>query len=375
MTKKQGIRAVIFLAILISILWWIDATLRFEANRANLLMTRRFDEMYIDTKNTWDGILIGSSNADRAWAAPLAYEEYGMTLYPMSTDGGPFVLLPNVIEEVLKRQDLSFVVVELHGLSDENINSNPVKIRRVTDNMRRSLNWVDTISNGMAYLEKYSSETIPEGDSDTLRLSYYFPIMQFHSRLMTDNFVLRDFITGTTKMKGVYTAVQHYKTNRVNIVPHENYPEATQQQKELLDALFSYAEDKDFELLFLNLPTDLDEALEESINGAVRYVKENGYLVLDCNDASVLAVSGMDGETDFFDENHMNAKGAHKFTQFLASWLEENLELEDHREDERYQSWEDAADYYDDWYETSLKDIRKWIKKYGTDNLKKTEEE
>lgn len=374
MTKKQGIRAVIFLAILIGILWWIDATLRFEANRANLLMTRRFDEMYTDTKNTWDGILVGSSNADRAWAAPLAYEEYGMTMYPMSTDGGPFVLLPNVIEEVLKRQDLSFVVVELHGLSDENINTNPVKVRRVTDNMRRSANWANTISRGMEYMEKYSPETMAS-DPGTLRLSYYFPIMQFHSRLMTDNFVLRDFVTGTTKMKGVYTAVQHYKTNRVNIVPHETYPEATDRQKELLNQLFLCAEKYGVKLLFLNVPTDLDESLETSINAAVRYVEEKGYPVLDCNDAQVLAESGMDGEEDFFDENHMNAKGANKFTRFLASWLKENLELEDHRGDGRYQSWEDAAEFYDDWYETSLVDIEKWIKKYGKDNLKKAEEE
>jgi hypothetical protein len=241
--------------------------------------------------------------------------------------------------------------------------------------MRRSANWLDTISTGMDYVEQYSPETIPNGDSATLRLSYYFPIMQFHSRLMTDNFVLRDFVTGTTKMKGVYTAVQHYKTNRVNIVPHEQYPEVTSQQQELLDAVIECAEENDLQLLFLNVATDLSEEYESSINAAVRYVQEKGYPVLDCNDAEVLAASGLDGETDFFDENHMNALGANKFTKFLASWVKEQVELTDHRGDTRYESWDDAAEYYDEWYEESLVDIAKWIKKYGTDNLNKTDEE
>lgn len=370
MTKKQGIRAVLFLALLIGILWWIDATLRFDPSTANLMMTRRFNEMYTDTENTWDGVLVGSSNADRAWAAPLAYEQYGMTMYPMSTDGDPFVLIPNIIEEVLKRQDLSFVVVELHGLSDENINTNPIKVRRVTDNMRRSANWADTISTAMDYMETYSPESLAS-EPGTLRMSYYFPIMQFHSRLMTGNLSKGDFNPGTTKMKGVYSAVQHKKTNRVNIVPHENYPEATDRQKELLDAVIFCAEKNGLKLFFLNVPTDLDESLESSINAAVRYVQEKGYPVLDCNDAQVLADSGIDGEEDFFDENHMNAKGAHKFTGFLASWLQENMELEDHRGDERYQSWDNAVDFYNNWYEKSLVDIKKWIKKYGKDNLKK----
>jgi hypothetical protein len=368
MTKKQGIRAVIFLAVLIGLLWWIDKTLRFEATKANLLITRRFNEMYTDTEDTWDGILLGTSDVDRAWAAPLAYEEYGMTAYPMSTDAGPFVLIPNLIEEVLKRQDLSFVVVELHGVSDENLDTDSVKIRRVTDNMRRSANWLDTISTGIEYLEQYSPEMIPYGDSALLRLSYYFPLIQFHSRLMTDSFSWKDIDPGTTKMKGVFTAVSCYQTRRVSLTAQETYPDIQPRQQELIDAVIDCAEEHGLQLLFLNVATDLSETTQSSIAAAVRYVQEQGYPVLDLGSAEVLSASGLDGESDFFDESHLNALGAHKFTPFLAQWIEEQVELSDHRGDERYQSWEDAAENYNEWYEEALVHIRKWIKKHGIDN-------
>ena len=67
----------------------------------------------------------------------------------------------------------------------------------------------------------------------------------------------------------------------------------------------------------------------------------------------------MDGSADFYDDEHMNTRGARIYTHYFAGYLKELLDLEDHRGDERYQSWEDAAKTYDAFYEDAMIKIEK----------------
>ena len=364
MTKKQSIRAFLFVLFTLLLIWWLDHTFRAYPSEQNIRISRRFQEMYTDKENTWDGIIVGSSNGDRAWAAPLAWEEYGMTLYPMTVDGNAFALIPNVIEEVLKRQDLSYVLVELHGLSDANIQPDPSRIRWVTDQLKRSANWLDAIDKGMDYLEKYAPETIPGGDSHMFRLSLYLPFLQFHSRVTSDELTAEDIFYGQTDMKGVFDAKWSYYTRHETLTANENTPDASEQQKELLDELFAYCEKKDLQLLFFNVKTNLDDETEESINAAASYCEEHGYSVLNLNDSICLQESGLNGDEDYYDRNHLNARGARKFTEYLSAWLQEELEIADHRQEEGYESWEEAAQNYDRWYEETLAKTIAWAKKH-----------
>lgn len=356
MTKKQGVRAVVFLAVLIGIVLCLDGVSRLSPDSAHI--SRRFRELYTDAADTWDGILLGTSYTDRAWAAPVAWEEQGMAVYPMSTDGQPFVLIPDIIEEVLKYQDISFAVVELHGLTSEALYTDAAKIHRVTDNMKWSSNRAQAIERALSFMSEWSPEALGSDSVGMLRLSCYLPLIQFHSKLTEegmDSLVLR---LGETKQKGTYEAEQSVKTGEIHLAAHENCPKITEPQKELMDAVFACARENGIRLLFLNLATEQSqESYQEELNAAARYARENGYPVLNCNDEEVMVRSGIDENTDYYDTGHMNALGAHKFTGFVASWITENLELEDHRGDNRYQSWEDAADYYDNWYQNALADI------------------
>lgn len=140
MTRRQGIRAVLFLLVL-SIFIWIANSVIGMPKDADIAQNRqRFNELYSEEKNTWDGIIIGTSFAHRAWSAPASWEEYGMAVYPMATDGQPFVLSANIIEEVRKYQDISFAIVELQGTRPKTLQASDARMRKVTDNMRMSLN-------------------------------------------------------------------------------------------------------------------------------------------------------------------------------------------------------------------------------------------
>lgn len=49
---------------------------------------------------------------------------------------------------------------------------------------------------------------------------------------------------------------------------------------------------------------------------------------------------------DFRDYDHMNTRGAEKLTRHLGAFLMENYELQDHREEAAYQSWNEDYQKY-----------------------------
>ncbi len=365
MTKKQGIRAVLFFLTTLAVLLWINSKMGYPKDEQAVRITRRFEELYSDEKHTWDGIIVGTSEADRAWAAPVAWEEYGMAVYPMSSDGNPFILNSNIVEEVLKYQDISFVVAELHGIRPESLISNDIKIHRVTDHLKWSLNRIDAIKRAVGYIEEW----YPDQElSFSLKAGLYFPIIKYHSRLTQGDIYEGDLNHGKTLMKGVYDAYQYFRVNKITIEPYGETAELLDQQKALLDDLMRCAEENGLRLIFVKNPSDVPEEEQASMNAMVQYVEEKGYLAVNFNDADVLEACALDGSTDFFDDEHMNAKGANVYTKYMAGYLKEVLNLEDHRGDGRYQSWDDAADYYDAWYTKALKKIRKYIRKYRKDD-------
>ncbi len=250
MTKKQGRNAIIFLCILAAVFWIAGTVIGMPKNDDVVLITRRFNELYEEEKDTWDGIFIGTSVADRAWAAPLAWEKHGMAVYPMSTDGQPFFLSTSIIEEVRRYQDISFVMVELHGSRTGALQPQGSRIRWITDNMKPSLNRLKTVKKALDYMDEWYPGAYNE--SILNRLSYYIPFLKFHSRVAAGDFHEGDFYEGETKMKGAYEAARRIWTNQVNLRSHDSYTELTEQQTQLFDELFSYAKEAEIQLIFIN---------------------------------------------------------------------------------------------------------------------------
>ncbi len=364
MTKKQGIRAVVFIVLLSVIILAIGAAIPSAQTADVVLMKRRFDEMREDPENTWDGVWLGTSVADRAWAAPLAWEKHGMAVYPMSTDGQPFVLSTSLLEEIRRYHDISFVVVELHGLRPATMKTNGARIRWITENIRSLRIKMEATTKALAYMDKWYPGAFDE--SAVSRLSYYFPLLKFHSRLTKDQFYRGDIDSGETEMKGAYNAARHIYANPVTPTVDTEPASLTDQQKELIDELCDYAEKEGLSLVFVNTPSELKKEAAAAINAAAGYVEELGYPVLNFDDSVVLAESGISGAEDFIDQKHLNTAGAHKFTDYVSAWLAEQLEIRDHRGDEAYKSWEEALEKYRPFYEQSLEETARWKReKFG----------
>ncbi|MDY3250083.1 MAG: hypothetical protein SOX32_07020 [Candidatus Choladocola sp.] len=355
MSKKQAVRALLFFIVLFGVVIAADSVLRMEKVGDILAENRRFRELYTDPEDTWDGIILGTSVVDRSWAAPEAWSKYGMAVYPLSTDGQPFFLTVSLIEEAMKYQEISFVVVDLHGFRPENLKVSSKEIREVTDQMKWSVNRVKTVKRALDYMEEWYPGFI--ASSDITKASYYLPILRYHRRLTGYKLYKEDFFPGKTEMKGVYEGELRLKVKPVDLKASDAFTELTGQQIQLLDELIAFAEEKEIQLVFLNSPSVMEEKQQGSINAAAAYVAEKGCLVLNFNDSETLEQSGLDGKTDFTDELHLNTVGARKFTDMLAAYLHDNLEIQDHRGDSRYQSWDEAAEKYKEFYMESAENL------------------
>ena len=55
---------------------------------------------------------------------------------------------------------------------------------------------------------------------------------------------------------------------------------------------------------------------------------------------------GLDFSQDFSDPHHVNVQGADKVTKFLAKYLVEEYDLQDHRGEPEYASWDELYEEY-----------------------------
>lgn len=313
---------------------------------------KTYNGLYNEPENTWDGVILGTSITDRAWVAPTAWNEYGMTIYPLATDSQPINLSTDILDEVRKRQDIKLVVLELHGILG--MNAGEIRVRRVTDNMQSTIARIKTVNHALAFAEENFGEESKLKDVDVLSL--YFPFIKYHSR--TD---LRkdDFTHPGNETKGAVVAKKLAFRSKPQKTPTLSTAcgTLTETQTAFLDEFMEYADENGLEILFLSIPSGHKTAQQEVVNAALDYVAKKGYSTLNMNTEEVYEEIQLDFSTDLYNKKHLNSLGAQKTTKYLSRFIHENFDLTDKRGQEAYQSWDDAYETYMNIFNTE------WAKK------------
>ena len=120
--------------------------------------------------------------------------------------------------------------------------------------------------------------------------------------------------------------------------------------------VLDYCDDLDQDILFVLSPYSMKDGEAEKFNTAIDMVEERGYQVLNFNTPEMAQALDLDWETDFYNSKHVNFLGAEKYTEYLSKYLEENYDLPDHRDDPKYESWEEAYQYYLDYVEDGIRE-------------------
>lgn len=342
MTKKQILRMVCFLMLAGGIFYVMNGIF---VKPASIEINDRYDAFYKrEAKNSWDGALIGSSVVDRAWAAPLAWNEYGMALYPMSTDSLPLPFVTNLIEEIHKKQNTNFFVIDLRGLRSSKLELQEFKIRRLTDNMKFSKNRMDVLGKAFTYAEKYNE------DKSFLdhKMSFYIPFIKYHPRWEELN--KYDFTIPERQVKGVYEKNAFMVNAQKRPKTTDKIGEISELQLEILLEILEYGKENNLQLLFTSMPGSMSQNAQKQMNKVFEIIKEYGFDYINFNKQDLYDELGIDFATDYIDPIHLNSKGARKVTSYLGSYINEHYNFSDKRGEESYKSWDDAWKEYDAFY-------------------------
>lgn len=324
---KFIIKLIVFLCIFSVLLVSISYIVRPQSD-----MKERYTGFYSELNDTIDAIVIGPSSVSPLIAAPYIWNDFGIAIYPLSTNAQPVASVKYIIEEASKTQEDSLFIVDvtMFMVETDTLMTEP-RIRNVVDNMKYSLTRVKAIN-----------EMVVDKNA---RIDYYFDISKYHSAILGDDGLkLEDVKYFNFKNESMYKgylfveAVDifnpidfHYVTDEVPI------PQGAQAE---LVALMDYCTANNSNVLFMACPYILTENQKMKHNYIESLVTENGYYFVDFND--VYDEMGIDFGKDFYNVNHMNVYGAEKFSTYLGNYLIGNYAFEDKRGNEEYTSWDMA---------------------------------
>lgn len=339
--KRSLIRCIVFLIILVCIVGYLMCVFSYPETSGSAHI---FNTFYNEEENSLDGVYLGASSSYRFWIAPMAYKQHGYALTSLATAGQTLTLSRYLMEEVEKTQNPKLYVIELRSTYKTASSMTDALIRRVTDNMKPSLTRRKAID--------YSLEYASHGENDvTDPLDYYFPIIKYHERwdgeLTKEDIMLTEL---ENPCKGFILTKHAFIQNSQSaasftreIVPLDPHTE------QVLTELLDYCDSIDAEVLFVLSPYSATEKMVVKLNAAAALVESRGYPVLNFNSREMVDEVGINYNTDFYDNRHTNSMGAEKYTTWLASYIAENYDLEDHRGQAGYESWEESFQNYDDY--------------------------
>lgn len=326
--------------------------------------TTRVSSYYLEEKDSLDMVLIGSSENYAGYSPVLAYEEYGFTSYPYTLSGNDFGLFREQLEEVLRVQSPSMILVDIAEINHPKDGISETVLRQFLASIPMS---------------RHKMQIIREhGDPENL-LSYYFPFSINHGKVTPakaleyarSNAAIRR--RGYSLLKGTLTFTGSGENWdgpwREPISTHGDYstapllPETEEICHQVLDICDSYPE---IQFVFFNTPhrITMDEYYLEyqQINSLGQIIESRGYDFI--NLESMTEDIGIVPETDFYNNRHMNLYGQYKTTRFLCEILTKQYGLEGRSlSPETRAQWEKCAEYrqrYFQLFEEEYKTREEW---------------
>ena len=355
MKNKRWLRSVAFILLLVTALLGVFHCYSLPKNYDTKNMAT-FDEQ---PKNVIDGIFLGTSVVAQGWTPPIAWGDYGLSIFHLSTSVHPFGVATDYIDYARKTQDIKYVLIDLHGLRTDAIITSlrPAKVRAAYLNIPDMASRWAMLGTLMEYAEDvYEYYGKPKNNDDIVDLedfSYYFPFLAFHSR-WEDGLVKADYVTVKNDYMGAdsrKTVFETYDcTGLMKLWDYELDYEPDEFQKAQLQRLFDYGDKNNIEMIFVNVPSFRNKDEQKEIACLVDYCRQQGYKTLDLASEEMAENMDLNLKEDFVNKGHLNSKGAAKVTRYICEFLIENGFYIDHKGDERYAHFDEIADKYYKFY-------------------------
>lgn len=305
---------------------WIDE----KDNRMSFIVKG----FYKEPKNSIDVLFTGNSDVYRGVSPMVIYEKYGITSYNFVSSGQRMWIGLAMLEEALKYQSpkvVLFNVDELYYTSNASWAHH-----KVYDNMKFGIPKIKAI--------------LDPGYDKPLwqKLGHFFPVFAYHDRykelsVKDLEYAFYDY-TDVTKGMDLVVGSEPYVSEDNYMEETEDIREIPTQNIEYLDKMKKLCEKAGAKFVLFEVPSP-DSWNYRQHNAVKEYADKNNLEFLDLN--LYLDELDIDWNKDTFDGgDHLNIYGAEKVSLYLAEYLHENFDLENHKEDKKYDYWNEHYKEY-----------------------------
>ena len=332
MTKKEAFRAFVFLCVSICAFCGLASVLKIK----NTDGAERFNTFYKEEKNSLDAVYIGSSGTDRYWNAPMAYHDYGIAVYPLTTNSQPVAAIKGCIREVLKTQNPEVFIVEIRSVRKVVDQITDSTLHQAVEFMKPSFNRLKTTKEIMDFRGYGLAES----------MEFYIPFIKFHSRW--EKIKKTDFVKKYSDLKGTWVGKKaSFMRNGMEMISKPTRDQAPVQEKveTVLRDLMEFCNENNVKVLFVASPFNVDLEARKEFNYTMDLASQYGFPSIDFN--QIYDEVGIDFSHDFYNKEHVNIYGSEKYTRYLSNYLMEHYNMQDKRNDPVYASWEDYYRKYE----------------------------
>ncbi len=316
---KRGIRLLVFIILVFSILLVIDLKLKPYNESIDT-----YQEKYSNS----DVVVFGSSHAFCNLNGPTLFDEFGIASVCVGQPEQPICMTYYQMEETFRKEHPKIAIVEVYMaiVSDEYNES------QMNSHYTKAILSYPIWENFDIRLE--ASKFIKKS-----KVSFILGLPVYHNEY--DNY----FSHGKSTTAGYfYLAGQDYdgqfteqfSTCDINDIDLKSI-DAT--SEEYLLKMKSLCEENDVELLFILTPYQATMENMQKHAYVEKIAKENGISIIDMN--NYVADMNFDYSTDMYNWGHTNIEGNVKSTRWLGNYLVLHYDLPDRREDPNFQVWEE----------------------------------
>lgn len=349
---KRVICAILALTITLSCIWIANEVLILK--RADGITTIK--DFYAQEENTVDVLLLGSSHSGMNLDASTFWSEYGISSYALWGSIQPFWNTYHFLVEALKTQTPKVVVLDTYAA---------VRTEEYSDDARQ----VTNVSGMKLSWNKIKAIQVSAPKERWFNLLFGFPIYhQRYSELTRNDFAHFPWSEEQVNNKG--TGFRYGEKD----FPLEDASAVTEvgqifpKQEEYLRKIILLCKEKEIPLVLITTPTVPRISEQPYYNAVAQLAQECSVPYYNFN----LMDSEIGFETRYYwtDGAHLNTEGARVLSKYLARVLVENYELEDHRGDERYSSWQAHAVNTQNSYIRKINDAEDYFKELSkTDRM------
>lgn len=349
--KKVIIKCIVF-SLLFCLLWiHVQSVLEYKYEQQG-----HYDSKIRDYINEIDKIddgldvvLMGTSPIYKGVSPNVLWNEAGITSYNFGGEYRSSPLMYYTLKYLLKFKHPKVVVLELSDIfRDMSLDDDPEKF----DTTYRSV--IDAIKDNE--IKDELIDWICTQYSTQKKITYYFPLLRYHSRWDDLSNVDFDKTVAYNKFnrwaKGAAFRTEQVAYDNTDNVPYEQDENPIASYLEYYKKIIELCQENEIDVVLTLVPKLMNREKDLLIVSQLERV----FNVKVCSVVTKeeFADAKINIKTDYYDIGHLNILGQNKFSTYLAEYLVEHCSLQSHKDDQKYHHWQEYYEYYRKYYNDTI---------------------